>query len=363
MTTFSAEARFELKGARAVIDDMCEHLRSHGVAIDRSGDRTVLTLYHGTSEIAVEGDNALLKVEAPSLTGIAVLTETLASHFIEHFPDLADRIVWSGAAGEPAHPVWFCLLTVVGTRRLTPHMQRITFEGSDLGRYSGFGDIHMRLMFPRDDDGAPQWPRVSPNGVTQYPPEDTLAIRKYTYRRIDVAAGTLDVDFVLHEDAGPGSDFAFRAKPGTVIGMGGPGGRCAPPDRDWYLLAGDETALPAIARILETLPRTARGVALIEVADAAEEQPIINRTGIDIRWLHRDDAAPGTTTLLIDAVRAVEFPSDGSSVFAWGGCEFAAFKAIRSYARNERMLKKDESLIVSYWQRADTEDAENEHDH
>lgn len=349
--TLSANAHFEIHGARSVIDDVCEELRSHGVGVRREADHTVLTFNWGKCGIAVDGDEAILKVEASTLTGITVVREQLARHLIERSPLLEGKIVWSGAGGELTYPAWFCLLTVATTRRLTPHMQRIRFQGSDLGRYAGFENIHMRLMFPRDDDRAPQWPIVGANGVTHYPSDDVLFIRKYTIRRIDPAGGTLDVDFVLHDDAGPGSDFALRARPGDVIGMGGPGGRSAPPDRDWYLLAGDETAVPAISRILETLPETARGVALIEVADVAEEQPIDIGTDVEIRWLHRDGAATGT--LLVDAVRAVEFPADGSSVFAWAGCEFDASNAIRSYVRTECKLNKDENLIVCYWRRGD----------
>lgn len=140
---------------------------------------------------------------------------------------------------------------------------------------------------------------------------------------------------------------SLLAKVGDVLGMVGMGGSSAPPDRDWYLLAGDETALPAIGRFLETLPATARGVALIEVADAAEEQKIETKTGIEIRWLHRYGAAAGTTNLLPDAVRSVEFPSDGASIFVWSACESSGFKAICSYVRKERVLTKEEMLITT----------------
>lgn len=349
MTTLFAETHFQSSGAKAIIDDVCEHMRSHGVDVARENEKTILRSEWGCCAISIEGEDAQIKVEAPTLTGIAVLREQMASHLIEHSPQLADLIHWSGAGGELSRPAWFCLLTVVETRRLTPHMQRIRFEGRDLERYDGFDDIHMRLMFPRQDDLAPQWPIAGANGITVYPPDDVLAIRKYTFRKINAATGTVEVDFVLHEDAGPGSKFAATARPGDIIGMGGPGGSSVPTDRDWYLLAGDETALPAIARILETLPDTAHGIALIEVAGAAEEQPIETKTKIDIRWLHRNGAAAGTTDLLANTVRSVRFPSDGSSVFAWTGCEFDAFKSMRSYIRKEQGLSKDDSLIVSYW--------------
>lgn len=125
-------------------------------------------------------------------------------------------------------------------------------------------------------------------------------------------------------------------------------------------LTGDDTlTMPAIGRILEGLPAKARGIVLIEVADASEEQPLETAAAIEIRWLHRQGAAPGTTTLLADAVRAVAFPDDGSRVFAWAAGEFDAFRAIRSHLRHERGLKPGEHLVVSYWRRGkEGEDAE-----
>src|SRR5690606_8894208 len=119
-------------------------------------------------------------------------------------------------------------------------------------------------------------------------------VRTYTIRRIDAAAGTFDADFVLHGDHSVGSRWAINAKPGDIVGVRGPTGRPVP-EADWYLLVGDETALPAIARTLETLPAAARGVALIEVADEGERQAIEHQTGIEVRWLHRNGAEPGTT--------------------------------------------------------------------
>jgi NADPH-dependent ferric siderophore reductase len=92
---------------------------------------------------------------------------------------------------------------------------------------------------------------------------------------------------VLHGDQGVASVWAEAARPGDVIGMMGPGGGSMPA-MDWCLLAGDETAIPAIARMLEALPETAQGIVLIEVADKGAEQTLPASVGIDIRWLHRD---------------------------------------------------------------------------
>ena len=230
-------------------------------------------------------------------------------------------------------------------------MRRITFSGDNLARFAEGTNLHMRLAFPKDGSGALAMPMVDDRGRIVWPEGGQMPdLRKYTVRWVDLASATVAVDFVLHEDAGPGSRFALGAKRGDVIGMIGPGGLTVRP-ADWYLLAGDETALPAIGRILEGLPASARGVALIEVADPAEEQRIETAAGIDLRWLHRNGSPPGTTSLLVDAVRAVTFPTDGSSVFAWAAGEFNAFKEIRSYLRRDLGLTADEHLVVSYWRR------------
>ncbi|MGH6860673.1 MAG: siderophore-interacting protein, partial [Phyllobacterium sp.] len=118
---------------------------------------------------------------------------------------------------------------------------------------------------------------------------------------------------------------------------------------DWYLLAGDETALPAIGRIIENLPAHVKVTARIEVDGPLEEQELSARCDLDIVWLHRNGRPAGSTTLLQDAVEAVEFPSGDQRIFAWAGCEFTAFKAIRSYLRKVRKLERTQHLVVSYW--------------
>ena len=124
---------------------------------------------------------------------------------------------------------------------------------------------------------------------------------------------------------------------------------------DWYLLVGDETGLPAIGRILEELPATARGVALVEVADAGEELPLARPGNVELRWLHRHGAPAGTSRLLAQAACTVEIPRDGR-VFAWAGTEFATFRLLRSHWRDTCGLGKREHLAMAYWRRGRSED-------
>jgi NADPH-dependent ferric siderophore reductase len=107
------------------------------------------------------------------------------------------------------------------------------------------------------------------------------------------------VDFVLHGD-GPASSWAAQAEVGQKIVIGGPRGSMIIPDAfDWYLLAGDETALPAIGRRLEELPAAARAVAVIEVASKEEEQLLRTNAQAEIIWVHRNGAEAGNNDLLL----------------------------------------------------------------
>lgn len=356
MTLLFAEARTHLPDAASVVRDVCEHFLEHDARIDVEGDTHTVTFDFGVGMLQVRSDALTLRAEAKDITELYFLRMVLAGHVKEFAGDPEPEIVWSGAGSDLVAPPNFRLARVSAVRDVTPHMRRITFSGSDLARYATDDNIHVGLVIPPEGE-EPVWPTVGRDGLIQWQDgSGRPAMRRYTIRRQDAAAGTLDIDFVVHEDAGPGSAFALRAKPGDIVGLLGPGGGGIRFEADWYLLAGDETALPAIGRILEALPPQARGIALIEVADAAEEQQIDTRAGIEIRWLHRNGAAAGTTALLADAIRETPLPEQGTSVFAWVACELDGFKAIRAHLRKERGLKKGQHLVVAYWRRGKTDD-------
>jgi NADPH-dependent ferric siderophore reductase len=239
------------------------------------------------------------------------------------------------------------ILRVLRTATITPRMRRITLGGEEFAGIAQGPNI--KLLIPPPGLAEPEWPMPGPNGRAIWPAADKRpAVRTYSVRRFDAAAGELDVDFVLHGDEGPASWWAARAQPGNVLGIGGPGGRTVG-DADWYLLAGDHTALPAIGAILEKLPAAARGHAMIEVPDAREEQHIRFDADIRVEWLHRNGAEAGRTTLLQDAVRRMPWP-DGVRMFVWAGCESSNVRAIRTYVRDERGLNRRQFLAIGYWQ-------------
>jgi NADPH-dependent ferric siderophore reductase len=199
------------------------------------------------------------------------------------------------------------------------------------------------------DDAAPRWPRVAKDGRIVWPDgAHGVSLRSYTARRQDPSAAQVEIDFVLHGD-GPAAAWAGAAAPGALLGVAGAGALGDRP-AGHLLLAGDETALPAIGRILSTAPDTARGVALLEVAGPAEEQALSAPAGIVVRWLHRGDTAPGESTLLIEAVAALDRP-EGDDVFAWVAAESAAVRAIRADLRGRWGLGRAQHHAIGYWRR------------
>jgi NADPH-dependent ferric siderophore reductase len=241
------------------------------------------------------------------------------------------------------------LLQVREVSRITPKMLRLVLGGDELaGFVSAAHDDHVKLFFPHPGEDKPALPAQGPNGPV-YADGVPPPARDYTPRRYDAAANALTIDFVLHGD-GPATSWAALARPGHFLGVGGPRGSfIVPDDFDWYLFAGDESALPAIGRRLEELPAGARAVAVIEVADAGEEQRLASRARLDVRWLHRDGAAPGETSLLRDAIAGLSLPLGEG--YAWAAAEAATAKALRRHLVDERGARKDRVKAAAYWKR------------
>lgn len=257
-------------------------------------------------------------------------------------------------------PVKIRLLEVRRVTRITPHVARITLGGKELeGFHSEGADDHVKLLFPNEGELKPTLPTMTPRGIVFPEGASRPSTRDYTPRRYDAAAGELDIDFVLH-GTGPGSSWAERARVGDFLGVAGPrGSLIVANDFDWYLLAGDQSGLPAIARRLEELPEGARAIVFVEVPDATEHQRFDTRANVTLTWLHRNGAEPGTTDLLEKAIRGMTFPpGDG---FAWAAGESSAMHAIREHLVNERGMHKSWVRVIGYWKR-DIPDHEEDHD-
>lgn len=237
------------------------------------------------------------------------------------------------------------VLTVATVSDVTPSVRRVVLAGSAEAVASAGPTV--TLLVPRVGDPDPRWPQVARDGRIVWPAgAHGVALRSYTARRQDPAAGVVEIDFVLHGD-GPAAAWAAAAAPGARLAVAGAATLGERP-AGHLLLVGDETALPAITRILGEADPGTRGLALVEVADAAEEQPVPGPAAVTVRWLHRDGTPPGESTLLPEAVAALE-PFGGPDLFAWVGAESAAVRAIRADLRARWGLGRAQHHAIGYW--------------
>ncbi|MBW0274570.1 phage tail protein [Nocardia sp. MH4] len=246
------------------------------------------------------------------------------------------------------YPIGLQEVEVVRVVPLGAALRRITFGGPDIATFHSYvPDEHVRLIFP-GADGVLRLPKLEGTMLEWGNPRPVS--REYTVRRHSVEDNELDIDFVIHP-GGLASDWAGSVTPGTKVYIAGPpGGVVIPQTYDDYLLVGDITALPAIARLLERMPRETTGWALIEVAGPEEQIPLDGPDGVAVRWLHRGEREPGTGDLLEQAVRGVEVPA-GHRVFAWVAGEAGCLRGVRKIVRDDLGIGPKDSLIAGYWKR------------
>ncbi|MCG8969797.1 siderophore-interacting protein [Streptomyces sp. CL12-4] len=241
---------------------------------------------------------------------------------------------------------------VVRTERLTPHMQRVVLGGEGLSAFSAdtCTDHYVKLLFPAEGVTYPE-PFDMERIREEFPREQWPVTRTYTVRQWDAEHRELVLDFVIHGDEGLAGPWAKRVQPGETVRFMGPGGAYAPdPAADWHLFAGDESALPAIARSLEALPDGARAFAFVEVEGPQEEQKI--DSDVQVVWLHRGDRPMGQA--LVEAVRGLDFPEGRVHAFVHG--EAACVKELRKLLRVERGIPREDLSISGYWRLGHNED-------
>ncbi|MER7697612.1 MULTISPECIES: siderophore-interacting protein [unclassified Streptomyces] len=258
-------------------------------------------------------------------------------------------------------PVTYVRVTDV--ERVTPRTARIRFTADELpGLLEDRPDQQMKLCLPRAGQAVPRLPRRDaddPHGMRWY--EAYLAIpeaerpwtRGFTVRSYDRERNVMAVDFVLHGEDGPASRWGAAARPGDVLGMIGPSSLYARPlpAARRMLLAGDETALPAIATLLEALPARTGAVVFAEVADTAEERELPPAAGgSEVRWVHRDRGGS-----LAAAVGEAGPDLDGVDA-AWVAGEASAVRALRRHLVEDRRLPRSAVEFTGYWRRALTQD-------
>ena len=279
-------------------------------------------------------------------------------------------------------------------QRLSPTFLRITFTGGDLDQLGHDGpDQRIKVYLPRPGHGLPEFPTTDWHAAYRAAdPATRGALRTYTIRAVRPEQREVDIDFVLHGDTSPASAFAVHAQIGQEVALVGPnrqfGGDCQgyewkpPAGVRTTIIAGDETAVPAICGILDSLrSRPAlptRTHVLLEVPDAADALHLPALPGVEITWLSRrraDGSVAPHGQLLVDAVCGLDLdapmaePShvdtididlqllweiaaaddDAGDLYAWVAGEAGTVKAIRRHLVRERGIDRKAVTFMGYW--------------
>lgn len=269
------------------------------------------------------------------------------------------------------HPLKFRLLQVKAVQPLSASMVRVTLAGEDLHDFASSAfDDHVKVFFPQPGEDKPLLPSMSAEGPVFPAGLPKPQARDFTPRRFDPVAGELDLEFAFHpepeserhdsaahdgssehpglsEHHGPAARWAAQAKVGQYLGIGGPrGSRVLNQAFDWWLLIGDETALPAIGRRLEELPAHSQVTVLLQVENAAARIALPEETLIQVQWLYRE---AGGDQSLLTALRQWQPPA--GSGFVWAAGEYASMQAVRDILIQQHALDKRYLRVASYWKR------------
>ncbi len=225
---------------------------------------------------------------------------------------------------------------VVAVERVVPRVVRVTVADPSLRslpRPAPGG--HVRLFF----------------GDEEPPGDEARYLRRtMTPRWFDAEAGALTCEFVLHGD-GLASNWAARATVGDPVVVSGAGGRYRPEPVDGrFVVAVDDTGVPAAGTVVEALPAGTEVVALVEVTDAADERPLSPERDVEVAWLHRGPTGADPGTLLEAAVRAL--PADLTAGW-FVAAEARTVRALDRHLRDERGVAKEHVEPRGYWRRRD----------
>lgn len=352
---YTATAVVDFPRVDEFLDPILASIATHDMTVERESGRYRVGSAFGTASLEARQGQLYLAIETGSPSALNRLKHALAGPIAFIAASQMLEIHWSGDEAGPAPLDDLRILHVVDAVQLTPRMRRIVFRGDDLARFDRPDQLHCRLIFQPKGLSSWQWPMLDDRGHVAWPQQRKLPTRVYTLRRVDAAKGEITIDFSLHSAAGPATAWALAAAAGDAVGIVGPAAG-GPKPADFYVLAGDETGLPGIARMLEWLDAKARGVAFVEIDGPGEEQSLRRPAGVELRWLHRNGAAPGTASLLPDAVRSAAWPPALGQAFFWGGCEHRAFREIHRLLRHDIRLPRDRQILYSHWHRALSEE-------
>ena len=252
------------------------------------------------------------------------------------------------------------IVEVLRVTELVPHMVRLTFGGEQLEGFATKGVAeHVRIYLPDAQSGELVLPVLSPDGFAFPEDRERPVSRAYTPRQWNPRNQELDVDVVIHGD-GPGSAWASSVKAGdTAVISGQPGGAYLPETHvDWYVIGGDEAALPAIGTLTEALPTSMQSYVFIEVLNKQEEQKLTSPSQMRVTWLYRNTTNSSPGRKLAEAMQVVKLPKGDGRI--WVSCEAGVMRDIRKHFLDIRGIDRSMLRTQGYWKAGATNHSDHD---
>ncbi|MGW5746017.1 siderophore-interacting protein [Amycolatopsis sp. NPDC003861] len=242
-------------------------------------------------------------------------------------------------------------LEVRATTAPSPAFRTITLGGPGLAEFEPAGDDQaVRLFFPRVGQDRLRMPTLDNEGwmaeLLVLPKSRRPWVRNYTIRR--ARPGEIDIEFALHDGDAPAADWARRVRPGDPGGVFDLGvSYLPPPGVSWQLLAGDESALPAILAILEHAGAGLVAEVFLEVPSPADVREIEAPPGVRVHWLPRPGPGRRPGVLALTTIRDAVLPS--GPAYAWVAGEAALATGVRRHLVRDRGWPKADIAFLGYW--------------
>ncbi|WP_193172891.1 siderophore-interacting protein [Nisaea nitritireducens] len=339
-----AELLVSVGNAGIWLDEHIRHLESHDILpVARAANDATYETDFGRIYLLAQDGALQVRIESPDEAALTTLQGSITHYLAETDPVLAKTITWSGVAPAPGQPKNFRKMTVAQVQPLSSWLLRMTLKGEDLAPFDQRG-LHVRLMFPEvPGDRETVWPTIEPSGAVHYPDGDnSLTVRVYTIRQIRPESGEVDIDIVRHA-GGAFADWSETAQPGDAVGMLGPGGGYFPPE-GWLAIGGDDTAVPAILRILENRPNQTGGHVVIGLHSHQAPFEIALPANFMIDWVSTAD--------LVDAMKAIAAPATGNGTY-WFAGEAEQARALRTHFKSTLELPAERRSSAAYWRRTE----------
>jgi NADPH-dependent ferric siderophore reductase len=223
-------------------------------------------------------------------------------------------------------------------------MRRVVVGGGELDRFSWPGPAsHLKLMLPEPGERAPRLPTPGPDGQVQFD-RSVLTMRTYTPRAWNPETAELTIDVFLHGD-GPASAWARQVETGDQAGLSQPRASYRPdPAAEWLVLAGDETAVPAISTIIEACAAAPMAYPVVLIESDGDDVDLGLPAGTGARFVTREAGQPGRA--LLAALAGVLPEGDGR---VWAAGEAQSIRAIRGFLRDERAMTPASIVTRGYW--------------